>query len=114
MKKPKIWEIKSPFNYEREDGETIEVKVARVTENNEPISDGAPIIFTEKKDGVIAAYNPRTDRWDIAQEAMSKKYAADIEKLNAYLKGSEQKADDSKSAEGQTAEPSTSTDGASA
>ena len=33
-------------------GENIEVKVRRITENNEPISDGAPITYTEKKDGV--------------------------------------------------------------
>ena len=30
------------------EGENIEVKVKRITENNEPISDGAPITYTEK------------------------------------------------------------------
>ena len=29
-------------------GEDIEVKVKRITENNEPIKDGAPITYTEK------------------------------------------------------------------
>ena len=38
----------------------------------EPITDGAPIIFTEKKDGVRPEYNIRTDRWDIALDAMNK------------------------------------------
>ena len=45
-------------------------KVARVVENKEPIEDGAPIIYTERKDGVIPAYNIRTDKWDIALTAM--------------------------------------------
>ena len=35
------------------EGESIEKKVAKLIENNEPITDGAPIIFTEKKDGVL-------------------------------------------------------------
>ena len=47
------------------EGEFIEGKVARVVENKEPIEDGAPIIYTERKDGVIPAYNIRTDKWDI-------------------------------------------------
>nr|DAT83684.1 MAG TPA: hypothetical protein [Microviridae sp.] len=54
------------------EGETIEEKVNRIVNNNEPITDGAPIIFTEKKDGVLPEYNPRTDRWDIALTAMEK------------------------------------------
>ena len=31
------------------DGESIETKVERVVQNNEPIQDGAEIIYTEKK-----------------------------------------------------------------
>lgn len=57
---------------ETQEGETIENKVARIVQNKEPITDGAPIIFTEKKDGVLPAYNIRTDRFDIALEAMDK------------------------------------------
>lgn len=52
------------------EGEFIEEKVARVVENREPIEDGAPIIYTERKDGVLPAYNIRTDKWDIALTAM--------------------------------------------
>lgn len=54
------------------EGEQIEEKVRRIVNNNEPITDGAPIIFTEKKDGVLPEFNIRTDRWDIALDAMSK------------------------------------------
>ena len=31
------------------EGEQLEEKVRRIVNNNEPITDGAPIIFTEKK-----------------------------------------------------------------
>ena len=57
---------------ETQEGETIETKVARITQNKEPITDSAPIIFTEKKDGVLPAYNIRTDRFDLAIDAYDK------------------------------------------
>ena len=52
------------------EGETIEDKVRRVTLNNEPIEDTAPLIYTEKKDGVLPQYDIRTDKWEIAQQSM--------------------------------------------
>lgn len=58
-------------NVELLEGEPIEHKIERIVSNKEPITDGAPDIFTERKDGVISAYNIRTDRWEIAQEGMS-------------------------------------------
>jgi hypothetical protein len=54
------------------EGETIEQKIERVTTNKEPIKDGAPLIYTERKDGVQAGYNIKTDRFEIAVEAMDK------------------------------------------
>lgn len=54
------------------EGETIEQKVFRLVQNKEPIKDGAPEIFTEKALGVQSAYNIRTDRWELATEAMDK------------------------------------------
>ena len=57
---------------EKLEGEPIEWKIERIVSNKEPISDGAPSIFTERKDGVVSAYNIRTDRWEIASEAMDK------------------------------------------
>lgn len=50
----------------------MEQKVRRLVENKEPIKDGAPEIFTQRSEGVISAYNIRTDRWEIATEAMDK------------------------------------------
>lgn len=51
-------------------GESIETKIERLYSNNEPIGDSAELIYTERKDGVLPAYDVRTDRWDIALEAM--------------------------------------------
>jgi hypothetical protein len=53
-------------------GETIEQKVERILDNKEPIKDGAPLIYTDRKDGVQAGYNIKTDRWEVAVEAMDK------------------------------------------
>lgn len=52
------------------EGETIEKKMRRILNNNEPIVDGAPIVYTERKDGVRPEFNIRTDTWEIACEAM--------------------------------------------
>lgn len=59
-------------------GESIEEKVERVVNNGEPITDGAPIIYTEKKDGVMPEYNIRTDRFDVAMDAVDKMNKARI------------------------------------
>lgn len=58
--------------FEYIEGERIEEKVARLFEENQPINDGAPLIYTERKYGVLPAYDIRTDRFAIAQEAMEK------------------------------------------
>lgn len=54
------------------EGEPIEAKMRRILNNKEPISDGAPIVYTERKEGVKPEYDIRTDRFDIATEAMDK------------------------------------------
>lgn len=53
-------------------GETIEQKVNRISNNKEPIKDGAPLIYTERQEGVQPQYNIRTDRFEIAIDAMDK------------------------------------------
>lgn len=53
-------------------GETIEQKVRKIVNNKEPITDGAPLVYTERKDGVQPQYNIRTDRFEIAIDAMDK------------------------------------------
>lgn len=51
------------------EGELIEQKIERIVTLNEPINDGAPIIYTERKYGVLPEHNIRTDRFDLALEA---------------------------------------------
>lgn len=83
---------------EASEGETIELKVRRIVSNKEPIKDGAPPIYTERKHGVIAAHNIRTDRWEIATDAMDavsrsiqakrdNKYTTTEEKIAAAMDG---------------------------
>lgn len=50
------------------EGEAIEAKVRRILNNKEPIKDGAPRIFTERKDGVKPEYDIRADKWEAAVE----------------------------------------------
>lgn len=53
-------------------GETIEKKIFRVTSMNEPIEETSPVIYTPRNEGVGPEYNIRTDRFDIAVQAMDK------------------------------------------
>lgn len=66
---PEITELTVNTSYE---GETIEQKIRRIVNNKEPISDGAPLIYTDRKEGVQPAYDIKTDRFEIAIEAMDK------------------------------------------
>ena len=86
MIKPKFFPKPVKTNYEFQDGENIETKVKRITENNEPITDGAPIIYTNRDDGVLPAYNIRTDRWEVAQQAMDAVNQANLAKSKNYGK----------------------------
>lgn len=91
------------------EGETIEQKVRRIVENNEPIKDGAPIIYTERKDGVIPAYNVRTDRFDVAIMAMDAvnkaKIAKSMNNLGQKPEGTEPKGTEPKGTEPKGNEP---------
>jgi hypothetical protein len=79
------------------EGEPIELKIERITSNKEPITDGAPSIFTERKDGVISAYNIRTDRWEVASEAMDKVSGSIQAKRDAKGKVSKSNKEDQES-----------------
>lgn len=52
-------------------GESLEEKIRRATQSKEPIEAIAPMIYTERKDGVAPETNIRTDKWDVAQQAMT-------------------------------------------
>lgn len=89
--------MNSPSNLE---GETIEMKMNRVLNNKEPITDGAPIIYMERKDGVKEEYDVRTDRFDFALDAVDKINKSKLAKRDAKIK--EQPAQPSQAAPEQT------------
>lgn len=61
-------------------GESIENKCSRISETGEPITDPAPLVYTEKKDGVLPQYDIRADKWELAQSAMQKATMSKIAK----------------------------------
>ena len=71
------------FPTEYEEGENILTKVRRILDENEPLTDGAPLIYTPKADGVKPEYDIRTDKWQIAINAMDRVNAY---KLSDYTK----------------------------
>ena len=68
------------------EGESIEQKVERIVNNKEPISDGAPLIYTDRKDGVRPETDIRTDKFEIAVEAMDKVSKSKLAKREEGLK----------------------------
>lgn len=58
------------------EAESIEEKMRKVLANQEPIEQAAPNIYTERKEGVLPAYDIRTDRFEIAIDAADRITAA--------------------------------------
>lgn len=54
------------------EGKSIEQKMRETTLNGQPIDNAAPLIYTDRKDGVLPQYDIRTDRWDIALQTTDK------------------------------------------
>lgn len=54
------------------EGEPIETKVNRLLTNGEAIGQETDLIYTERKDGVIPLYNIKSDKFEIALDAMDK------------------------------------------
>lgn len=66
-----------------ENGETLIKKIQRILDENEPLTDGAPMIYTPKQAGVRDDCNIRADKWALAMDAMDR---VNNYKLNEYLK----------------------------
>ena len=64
-------------------GETLIKKCQRIIDEGEPLTDGAPTIYTPKQAGVKPECNVRADKWDIAMNAMDQ---VNSYKLTEYLK----------------------------
>lgn len=66
-----------------ESGETLIKKCQRILDEGEPLTDGAPMIYTPKQAGVRDDCNVRTDKWALAMGAMDR---VNNYKLTEYLK----------------------------
>lgn len=65
-------------------GDTIEAKVRRFMNNKEPLEEGTQeLIYTAREDGIMAAYDPRADRWEAAVEAMDKVAQSQMNRRNS-------------------------------
>lgn len=54
-----------------QEGETLEKKVYRMKNNKEPFTAEVQTNYTERNEGIKPEYNIRTDRFEIAIDAMS-------------------------------------------
>lgn len=54
------------------DGRTIESQIAEITQNKGEVPVETELIYTPKEDGVLPGYNIRTDRFEVAVEAVDK------------------------------------------
>lgn len=111
MKTVRIKDKHNMISVETYQGECIEKKVQRIIDENEPIEDGAPIIFQERGDGVKPEFNIRTDRWEIAINAMDK---VSTEELSRYTKTQEKPGEGIDLKKEQKAEVNINTEGEAA
>lgn len=63
----------SIFQNESTQGEPIEAKVERMVMNKEPIKDEGALNFSSREDGVRPELDIRTDRAELAIDAVNKK-----------------------------------------
>lgn len=63
------------------EAEGLEIILRRIQETKEPIGEGKPIIYTDKKDGVLPGYNIRTDRFEVMRMAAEKMSKAEASKI---------------------------------
>lgn len=85
MRKADYKKVDMTIDNEIYTGQSIERYAEQASVSQQPIEGGAPEIFTDRKDGVIAEFNIRTDRFDIALNAMDKASASITAKRQEIL-----------------------------
>lgn len=93
-------------------GESIEKKIARVLSNKENIKDQAPLIYTDRKDGVQPDYDIRTDKYEYLVEghdALAKSKRAKRDNIAAAKKDLDLQNKDLNGDKGETEGQSTQT-----
>lgn len=66
----KITQKTSITAYNVVEGKSIEEKIEKIMDNKEPIENERPLIYTERKDGVLPDYDMRADKWEVALSGM--------------------------------------------
>jgi len=67
------------------EGETIEIQMERLLNNNDEIPETKELIFTRQEDGVIGGFDIRFDRWDQAYKDTTVMAEKNAELDNAKL-----------------------------
>ena len=62
------------------EAERLEFKIQKMVDAKEPIGSEVTPMYTERRDGVLPQYDVRTDRFEIALEAMDKISKSEIAK----------------------------------
>lgn len=63
----------------------LEKKIEKLISNKEPIGKDVPLRYTERKEGIIKDYDIRTDRFEVAMEAMDKVHKTNIAKRDNVI-----------------------------
>lgn len=75
------------------EGKCIEEKLRLQDTEKQAIEAISPLVYTERKDGVLPEYDPRTDRWEIAREAATVVAESHLAKRKSYQEIREGKTD---------------------
>ncbi len=92
MQKPRFKKTSIRCN-EGFEGKSIEREIEIATQSKQPIAANSPLIYTKKSEGVHPEYDIRTDRWDIALDAMDNVNKSRIAKQEAVM-AKEEKTDE--------------------
>lgn len=75
------------------EAETMIKKLQKAMDSKTPLDEAAPIVYTNKKDGVMPAYDIRTDRFEVARMATEKMAAYEAAKTENLPKTENSKTD---------------------
>lgn len=111
--RPKIVTPRTIKGQQTYTAESLEKKLQRVMSNNEAIKDSAPLIYTDRKDGVLPDYDMRTDKYEYLVDGFDKaakskrakrdgiaEATKDLDKKNEALKNEAAKSDKPKGSDG--------------
>lgn len=82
------------------EGEHIETRIAKIAIDGIVPDEGSPLIYTDRKDGVVDMYNIRTDKFETlieSKDMISKARASDAIEANIKAKKAREAAENSQS-----------------